>query len=358
MSPPWGRRFGKPHLISPGDVAGRYRTRHGLQVSPDGRRGCSRDPQAVPTRQPHPPLQHKRLLIVSGKGGVGKSTVSAALALSAVRRGLRTVIVEVAARGDVARLLGATAAGGHVETEVVAGLHHVSIDRRPALEEYLRDELPGPLPAGLLARNRAFGVFVEATPGMTDLLTIGKVWELTQERRHRRGARPYDQVIVDGPASGQLPGLLAAPRTFSAIARVGAVARQCQDIERTLTDHAKVGVIAVATGEQMPVTEALTLQATLRKQFGIELDAVIANRLFASRFHAADRATLSHAADEPAVRSARWLDARARAQRAQVARLQRGLGHTPCPTLPYVFADPVGADQVEALAGRLDRALR
>ena len=76
----------------------------------------------------------------------------------------------------------------------------------------------------MLARSRAFQLFVEATPGMSDLLTIGKVWELGQRPRHKPRTDPYDLVILDAPASGQLVGLLAAPRTFREIARVGPVA--------------------------------------------------------------------------------------------------------------------------------------
>ncbi len=202
-------------------------------------------------------LTARRLLIVSGKGGVGKSTVAAALGVAAARRGLRTVVVEVAGRRDIVGLLGAKARQGHREVEVYPGLRHVAIDRQPALEEYLRDEVPGRLPAAILARSRAFELFMDATPGMGELLTIGKVWELSQRPRHRRGAPQYDLVVLDGPSSGQLVGLLQAPRTFSSIARVGPVARQGAAIERMLLDSGLTAVVAVATAEQMAVSETL-----------------------------------------------------------------------------------------------------
>jgi anion-transporting ArsA/GET3 family ATPase len=152
----------------------------------------------------------ERLVIVTGKGGVGKSTVAGALGVAAVGRGLRTIVVELAGRSDVARVLGGEAADRLREIELDPGLHHVTIDRQPALEEYLREELPGSLPAAILARSRLFGLFVDATPGMDELLMIGKVWELTQRPRHKRGARPYDLVVLDGPATGQALALLAA----------------------------------------------------------------------------------------------------------------------------------------------------
>ena len=302
-------------------------------------------------------LTARRLLIVSGKGGVGKSTVAAALGVAAARRGRRTIVAEVAGRRDIAGLLGAEAGRGHREVEVYPGLHHVAIDRQPALEDYLRDELPGPLPAAFLARSRAFELFLDATPGMGELLTIGKAWELAQRPRHRRGAPQYDVVVLDGPASGQLVGLLQAPRTFSSIARVGPVARQGAAIDRMLFDPDLTGVVAVATAEQMAVSETLALQEALRAEFGIELGAVVVDRVFSSPFTARDVAALSAAADDPAVRSARWLHGRAQAQEVQLARLRRGIAGTRCTTLPFLFTPAVGRDQIERIADLLEGAL-
>jgi len=302
-------------------------------------------------------LTGRRLLIVSGKGGVGKSTVAAALGVAAARRGLRTVVAEIAGRGDVARMLGVEAAKDLREVEVYPGLCHVAIDRQSALEEYLRNEVPGPLPAAILAHSRAFQLFVDAAPGMGELLTIGKAWELGQRPRHNRGAVEYDLVVLDGPASGQLAGLLAAPRTFGAVARVGPVSRQGAAVDRMLTDPETTGVVAVATPEQMAVSETLCLRGALRSELGIDLAAVIVNRAFPSRFTARDMAALSAAPDDPAVRSARWLHGRGQAQRAQLARLRKGLADERLSTLPFLFTDAIGLDQVEQLGDRLEHSL-
>ena len=298
----------------------------------------------------------KRLLIVAGKGGVGRSTVTAALAVGATRRGLRTIVAETSGRGDVARLLGGRAAEPLVEVELGRGLHHMTIDRRAALEEYLRYEVPGLFPAATLARSAAFQAFVDAAPGMSDLLTIGKVWELVQRPRHKPHADEYDVVILDAPASGQLVGLLGAPRTFSAIARVGPVAKQAGTVERTLTDPDAVGVVMVATPEQMAVSEALLLQTALAERFGVELYAVVANRVFPSRFTAEDARALSCVPEDPAVRSARWFAARAKAQRAQLARLRRGVAPARVRTLPFRFEAELERADVERFADLLGSA--
>jgi anion-transporting ArsA/GET3 family ATPase len=302
-----------------------------------------------------PDLSSKRLLVVTGKGGVGKSTVAAALAITAARRGRRTIVAEVAARSDVASLLGARGAVDRREVELAPALHHVSIEPRGALEEYMRDEIPGRVPGMILARSRAFDVLATATPGMRELLTVGKVWELAQRPRRTRGARPYDLVILDAPATGHAAGLLGAPRTFASIANVGPVARQGAAIDRMLRDRRSTGVIAVATPEQMAVSETLDLRRIVAESLDIALDGVVVNRVLPARFSAADARTLASAPDDPPVRSARWFAARARAQRAQMARLRRGLRGVPGVTLRFFFGADLGRAQVEALADRLER---
>jgi anion-transporting ArsA/GET3 family ATPase len=302
-----------------------------------------------------PDLSSKRLLVVTGKGGVGKSTVAAALAIAAARRGRQTIVAEVAARSDVASLLGVSGAAPGREVELAPGLHHVSIEPQGALAEYIRDEVPGRVPGMILARSRAFDVLATATPGMRELLTVGKVWELGQRPRRTPGARSYDLVILDAPASGHAAALLGAPRTFASIANVGPVARQGAAIDRMLRDRRFTGVIAVATAEQMAVSETLELRRTLAESLEIALEGVVVNRVLPARFSAADTRKLASAPDDPPVRSARWFAARARAQRAQMARLRRGVRGVPSMTLPFLFGDDLGQTEVEALARKLQR---
>jgi anion-transporting ArsA/GET3 family ATPase len=300
-------------------------------------------------------LGGKRFLIIAGKGGVGRSTVAAALGLAGARSGLETIVVETASRGDVARVLGRRPGDGLAEIELRPGLHHVAVARRPALEEYLHQEIPTPLPAALLARSRAFELFVDAAPGMSDLLTIGKVWELGQRPRRRRRARSYDLIVLDGPASGQLIGLLQAPRVFGSIARVGPVAHQAGAIDEMLRDPAAVGVVAVATPEQLAVTETLELRTALADRLGLGIDGLVVNRVFPSRFSAADRRALAAAPDDPAVRDARWYDDRTRAQKPNLARLRRCLPGVSRCALPFLFTPQIEAHDVEQFAGLLAR---
>ena len=292
------------------------------------------------------------LVVVTGKGGVGKSTVAAALGLAAARRGRRTIVAEVAARDDVSRALAGSGTRPFEERAVADDLFHISIDPERAMEEYLVDQLPVRALADVLTSSRLFTYLAAATPGMRELLTMGKVWELAQGRRRTPGARPYDLVVLDAPATGHGVAVLAAPRTFADAARVGPVARQGRTIHEMVADPERTGVIAVATAEEMPVNETLALREALRDDLGLQLDAVVVNAVLPDRFSAQDAAALA-ARPGRAARVAASLHARARAQREQLERLRAGLDGVPVLTLPFVVAAELGPGELARLAGEL-----
>jgi anion-transporting ArsA/GET3 family ATPase len=295
------------------------------------------------------------LLVVTGKGGVGKSTVAAALGLAASRRGLRTIVVEVAAREDISLALASDAAGVYDERSVSNGLHHISIEPQRAMEEYLRERLPMGALAGRLSRSRIFSALTAATPGMRELLTIGKVWELAQHERRTRGAEPYDLVVLDAPATGHGLAMLQAPRTFASVARGGPVARQGRAIASFLGDPRRTAVVAVSSAEEMAVSETLQLRSRLREQLGLDLSLVVANAVVRHRFTGGDERTLRMAPRSPAQHAALFAAAWARRQRAQIARLRRGLPGVALVTLPFVFRSALDPAALERLSRELDR---
>ena len=302
-------------------------------------------------------LLSKPLLVVTGKGGVGKSTVAAALGLAAAERGLRTIIAEVAARDDVHRAFGADPSGApvvFVEREVAEGLHHISIDPESALEEYLRDQLPRGL-SDLLGSSRMFTYFAAATPGLRELLTVGKVWELAQPDRRTPGAHPYDLVILDAPATGHGVAVLTAPGTFVDAARVGPVARQGRRIHEMLADPERTGVVAVVTAEELPVNETLALEHTLRDELGQRLAAVVANAVLPARFSKAEVEAIDRAPRSRPVRAAQAEATRSKAQRAQLGRLRRGLRDVEVRSLPFLFEPELGPEELAHLGRELVR---
>ena len=280
-----------------------------------------------------PGVLAKRLLFVTGKGGVGKTTVAAALGVLAARAGRRTLVAEVARRQDVSRTL----AGEHApemgaEIELAPGLFWTTIEPQGAMEEYLTDQLPVRALADLLIHSRAFTYFAAATPGLRELLTVGKVWELSQPQRRTPGGQPYDLVVVDAPATGHGMAYLAAPRTFADAARVGPIARQGRIIHQMLTDPRRTGVIAVSTPDDMPVSEALILHRELPRQMGIELERVVVNAVQPRRFSPKEaRAIRERPRDRNPLALAAGQGRRKGPRTSREPHLSEQLGRTPYP---------------------------
>ncbi len=304
-------------------------------------------------------LFDRRLIFVTGKGGVGKSTVATALGLLAARRGLRTIVAELGNQERVQRVFDYKGSQFR-ELELAPRLFTISIDPQHAMEEYLRVKTGKVGQA--LASTRLFHAFAMATPGMRELLSIGKVWELAQLERRTGGAAPYDLVIVDAPATGHGVGILRTPRTFAEIARVGPIAHQGHTIAATIADPEFTGVIAVSTAEEMPVNETFALRAALAED-GLDLEAVIVNALYPPRFDDDELEELTKALNRTgspvargAVSAALSEHARGVSQREQRDRLSDGLGLRLI-ELPYLFADHIGLAELEQLADALESGL-
>jgi hypothetical protein len=317
-----------------------------------------------------PSLLDKRLVFVTGKGGVGKSTVSAALGLAAVRQGKRTMICEVAQQERMSRVFHREGVGYH-ETEIAPDLFAFSIDPQRALEEYLLLQIRIKPLYDLMFKNRIFTYFAAATPGLRELVTVGKVWELAQlDRRVKKGGK-YDLVIVDAPATGHGLGLLRTPKTFGDIARVGPVKRQADTIYGFITDTSLTGVCAVCWPEEMPVSETLDLQRRLKSDLDMKLDRIFMNGLYPEIFSAGEAETVRASYEDErrrdgrggievvrraALRAALSEHSRARAHREQLRRLEEGAGQDVV-ELPFLFESGVDMGAVETLADRLEEAL-
>lgn len=309
-----------------------------------------------------PGLIDKRLVFVAGKGGVGRTTVAASLGLAAARRGKRTIVCEVARQERMSHAFEREGVGFH-ETEIAPNLFAISIDPQASLEEFLTDQVGSRRLAGVLFHNRLFDYFAAATPGLREIATMGKVWELAQlERRSRRGA-PYDLVIVDLQATGHGLAALRTPRTFGDVANVGPVRRRADLIDSFIRDPARTAVVAVALPEEMAVTEAIEFSAGLRRELAIDLELTVVNAMLPERFSGADAEAIErvdggHGAPPvaAALRAGLVEHRRARAQRAQLRKLKAAMPGQ-VTTLPYLFEPDLGPSEWERLSRELERRL-
>ena len=299
-------------------------------------------------------LLDKRLVIVTGKGGVGKSTVALALGLAGARAGKETIVCEVAAQEGVSRVFHHAEVGFH-EVQMDDRLWAISIDPDESMREYVLLQLKVKPARDLLFRSRMFTYLAAATPGLRELVTIGKIWELAQGKRKVKGGRNYDLVVVDAPATGHGVAFLQTPRTFANVARVGPMAGQAETLDAFLTNHRRTGVAIVSLPEEMPVNETAMLEREISDKVGAAVDRIFMNGLYPDRFddHEAQRIEAAVGAADGEARAA-LLEAlgerrRARSQAEQLARLAE-LTEAPITTLPYLFEPELGVEEVRSLA--------
>src|SRR5437764_5197977 len=220
-------------------------------------------------------LDHK-LLFVSGKGGVGKSTIAAALALLAAERGKRTAACEIDAKGNLADFFEAGETN-YTPREVQPNLFAMSMDTEASLQEYLRLQMRLPAVARIGPLARACEFVATAAPGVREILTVGKpVWEVREGH--------YDLVVVDAPATGHIVGQLAAPQAINELVHVGLVRQQTGWLIEVLGDERITGLVVVTTPEEMPVNETIELTARVEDETDVSLAAIVVNRVLPELF--------------------------------------------------------------------------
>ena len=221
-------------------------------------------------------LLERRLLFVTGKGGVGKTAIAAALGQLAASHGARTLLCEVDAKGNLAGAF-ETGPTAFKEREIAPGLWAMSMDTEASLKEYLSLHLRVPLLSRLGPLARTFDFVANAAPGVKEILVVGKLCYEVREGH-------YDLVVVDAPASGHIVGQLAAPQAMRDLVQVGKVRDQTSWMLDILADPTQTGVVIVATPEEMPVIETLELTARLRDETVVDVAAVVVNRVLPELF--------------------------------------------------------------------------
>ena len=317
---------------------------------------------------PAPALLDRRLLFFTGKGGVGKSTVTAATALLAAEHGKRVLLVEVDAKNNLTALF-EHAPVGFEPRQVHPGIYAMQMDTEASLREYLKVQAKVPVFGRIGPMARAFDFVATAAPGVKEILTVGKVcWEL---RESLAGRADWDVIVVDAAATGHVIGQLDAPRAIQELVQVGPVRSQTDWMVELLSDTLLTALNVVTAPEEMPVNETIELVARARGQLTVPLGVVIVNRVLPELFTHADEEVFD-ALREPAM-SAR-LAARAGVGTTAVldgARLAVSLRRTRSPylaelrdavdlpllLLPYLFVRDHGLRLTRMVAEQLGQEI-
>lgn len=319
-----------------------------------------------------------KILIVSGKGGVGKTTTAAALAIVAARRGHKVCVAEVDRKGSLPRLFGSDAVS-YEPREVSPGVWAMNIVPEDALAEYLDVQYHMKRIARIFTSSHFVDYIATAAPGLKDILVLGKIWFLEQGQSSGRGKHNFDTIVVDAPAAGHMLTFLSAPMGLSDAIRVGPVKRQSEWLIEMLKNPDRTRVHLVTLAEEMPVSETLETAEALRTRIGINAGPVFANGILSellsdSETRLLDRIMedgkpdeLDEAAQQVGLRIeqpdldglvgyARFLNARREIQSNHLRKLKKGI-EEPVVELPYLFSAGLALPDVETLADVMEEQI-
>jgi anion-transporting ArsA/GET3 family ATPase len=301
-------------------------------------------------------LGNRRFLFVTGKGGVGKTTVSAALALALAARGKRVLVAMCNTKERLSAILG-TKPIGHDLMSVANGVWAVNISPELALREY--GEMV--IKVGALARavfeNKYTKTFFRATPGLYEWAMLGKAWWHTTEKRDDGGNR-FDVVLLDAPATGHGLDMLRVPKVILDVVPPGVLRRDADAAWQMFRDPVQSGVVVVTLPEEMPTTETIELVGGIRSDLGLPVLALVINGVLPPLFTPEEREALladanlldvtapakSAGTSESAIVAGARRAVRERVQAESLARLERALD-LPKVRLPFLF------DEASTVAG-------
>ncbi len=297
-----------------------------------------------------------RFVFVVGKGGVGKTTVGAALALSAARRGKRVLFAMCNAKERLSTLLEVAPVGPHNQ-RVLPNLDAVNMVPQHALEEYGLMVLKSRTLQRAIFENRIVTSLLRGTPGIEAWSMLGKAFFHTRDDAEDGGAR-YDLVILDSPATGHGLDMLRVPKVIADVAPPGLLRREAEDALSLFRDPKRAGVVLVTLPEDMPVNETIELETAIRDELAMTSHLLVVNQVLPRLFSPAERGALrtlpDALADGSAARglalSGRTRAAREEMQEDSLARLADVLPALPRITLPMLFVPEFRREAIESLS--------
>jgi len=307
-----------------------------------------------------PHMDERRFLIVTGKGGVGKTTVAAAYAMALAAKGKRVLVAMCNAKERLSSMLGSDLVGDQV-IAVAPNVWAVNMTPEVALEEYGMMTLKSKALYSVLFDNKYVRVFFRAVPGMSEWAMLGKAWWHTTET-NQDGSRKYDVVILDAPATGHGLDMLRVPKVIVDVVPPGLLRRDAERAWALFRDPKECGVVLVTLPEEMPTTETIELSRALTKELGLNVARVVVNGVVPPLFSHDERTVLEAFSIVPkdagtsALRSASSRATRERVQAESLARLAKELPVEKYGTpafFPLLFEDAARPKAIKELAKRL-----
>ncbi|MEM1348780.1 MAG: ArsA family ATPase [Myxococcota bacterium] len=307
-------------------------------------------------------LYDKRMVLFSGKGGVGKTTLAAAFALSCARRGQRTLLVELNVKDRLNHLFGSVEVSSEI-VEIEKNLYGVNITPHAAMEEYGLMKLRVRMIYKAVFENRVVRSFLKVIPGLSDLVMLGKSHFHATEA-DARGRFVWDKVVVDAPATGHGIFFLRIPSVITSIISSGPMFSEAKMIEDFLKDPERTALNLVTLPEEMPVNETLMLRDVVRDELGVPIGMVVANSVYPSVFSDQEMEWVTKTGDDAIgddltqgfIDAARFRTQRVLMQRKYLAQLEEEI-EQPFVRVPYYFTERFDFQTIRKIADDLDQQL-
>jgi arsenite/tail-anchored protein-transporting ATPase len=308
-------------------------------------------------------LYAHRLVFVTGKGGVGKSTLTAALGMHAARTGRRTLVCETDTFSAMEPLLGVDRPVGHEPVAAGPNLWACNIQSEQSLADLVHRFVPSARIAKAAVSNRLARLFFRTAPSMYELSVLYRIKSLMDARE---GGRPkYDTIVIDLPATGHAITFLGVPETANKVLRVGSVAEMSAELAAQLRDPEITDMVIVCIPEEMPVNESIELHRAAHEKLGLNVEAIFINMVRPAPVPEEGAAALEFLAeiydDKPgpggvgvlAEGGELGLDW-SRQDRMYIEKLHEGIQGANFVEVPYIYRNESDVDLIRRIADHLD----
>ncbi len=299
----------------------------------------------------------RRLVFVVGKGGAGKTTLSAAIGLAAARMGKKVLIAEVGDSNSIGQLFGKETLPPAPEP-LGSGLWGVRLNARDELDEYIHYHVNVSYVAKKITRSSLFDNLLDATPGLKEVMILGQIWRLVRGF-NEKGENGFDFIVIDAPATGHGLSLLKVPQTLVDMITVGPIAKQINYVKELLSDEKKTWLTLTTLAEELPVNEAVDFMEAVQADLGMHVVATFVNSVYQETFSREDQAKIEEMAQSLDHEKNEELSALLKTAQKQIQRRQLQESHistlreNTCGVimeLPFYYTNAISMNEIEDIA--------
>ncbi|MDM8536685.1 ArsA family ATPase [Desulfobacterales bacterium HSG17] len=303
-------------------------------------------------------LLNLRQIFITGKGGVGKTTICAALGMAAAKLGKKVLIVEVGDADNIGPLF-VDRTLPETPLSIQNNMWGVRVNPRMVMNEYIETHIASRFISNRITRSALFDHLAAATPGLKEVMTLGQIWRWEQHTTDD-DAPPFDLIIVDSPATGHGLSLLRVPETVIQMIGVGPVAKQTQVVLDILRDPTKVAIAQVTLAEELPINEAIEFENAALTELHMAHETIFVNSVYPDIFTNDELDELENISDDNLLQMPNDFKLMIHSGKREIRRRAMQQGHvnrlrtatkSPLIEIPFFFTNEVSLIEINQIAG-------